>query len=358
MEEWWYFEAIRRIDPRVRWLDILMRMERVGRMTKNDLQSITRRTWRPLYSMIPWFKSNAGSKNGTQVTKETKAVYSSLPQSSIKSNSTRGYTPGLKVPGRLDLGFIPHPVLRKGQGEHKGPRSKKIDNAAASSQPEALRVTPNGPPQPLEMVSTTPQVARYNNRYFRRVEPYGSARAATQGQNQPRQTIGNVEAAALCYQGVQNDDDTPQERGAVSRDSHQPWRQSAGAADTRNARSTYALAPRSLEGQPFAPHGSAPMASRNQPRSQRILFNEEASALYRQSYQNDYDATQGGDIAQWDAERPWRPLASTAASRNASVTYAVTSMPQPRSQFNPPEQPEAEDPESWMWDLVDFDGSA
>lgn len=93
-EEWWYFEAIRRIDPRVRWIDILMRMEPENRLTTNRLNNLAGRTWRPLYKMIAWH----GTPKGNGLSKYTQVVINALSPGQIAGNSTRGSTPGLVNP--------------------------------------------------------------------------------------------------------------------------------------------------------------------------------------------------------------------------------------------------------------------
>ena len=94
-EDWWLFVLWRRIDPRILWTDITMRMEMPQRTAKvdtkwnNRIVNIQRRIWSKHYYMLPWF-----NRNLVDITN----IHNALRERNIPLhlNTTRGLTPGLK----------------------------------------------------------------------------------------------------------------------------------------------------------------------------------------------------------------------------------------------------------------------
>ena len=119
-EPWWYFEAVRRIDPRIRWIDITMRMALEGRPSENSLNQDGVRN-RPKYGMRSWFPKQVHQNHNAR----REAVMGMLSDEQIAANTTRGTTPGLKDPTLGEAGGrITHPEGRKGLGVRRGPRKK------------------------------------------------------------------------------------------------------------------------------------------------------------------------------------------------------------------------------------------
>ena len=118
---WWYYEAIRRIDPRVAWNDILMRMPRQGRRNQNALNMECSRM-RPRYHMISWHPTSDESK-ANELQNQVVKLLSDEQQA---ANTTRGSTPGLVNPRLGEAGGrIRIPRLVNGQGTVRGSRPQK-----------------------------------------------------------------------------------------------------------------------------------------------------------------------------------------------------------------------------------------
>ncbi len=111
---WWKLEAWRRLDPRVRWCDILMRMELGDRPTHNAVNTECFR-WRAKFSMVSWHETPAPG-----AAKVKASVLRKLTPAQRAMNSTRGSTPGLidlslgEQGGRVPLPNPPCPVRRSG----------------------------------------------------------------------------------------------------------------------------------------------------------------------------------------------------------------------------------------------------
>ena len=119
-EGWWYFEAIRRIDPRVRWIDITMRMPLEGRPNNNSLNQNSG-VKRAKYGMQSWFPKPARQVQNSR--RDT--VLAMLSKEQIAANTTRGTTPGLiNLALGENGGRIPYPARREGKGVRRGPRKK------------------------------------------------------------------------------------------------------------------------------------------------------------------------------------------------------------------------------------------
>ena len=115
---WWYYEAIRRNDPRVTWNDFLMRMPREGRRRQNALNMESSRA-RARYNILSWHPTTDEMKDNEL----RQRVLSKLSPAQIARNTTRGTTPGLvnftmgEAGGRIE-----HPRLSNGQGTVRGSR--------------------------------------------------------------------------------------------------------------------------------------------------------------------------------------------------------------------------------------------
>ena len=118
-EEWWWFHLWRRIDPRIQWKDITMRMEIDQRTGENDskihnrISNMSRRVWGKHYFMLSWFNKQPVNRAH---------IYHALQNVNIPLhlNTTRGLTPGLVDPDQPEGPRIPRPVL-KGLGNPRGP---------------------------------------------------------------------------------------------------------------------------------------------------------------------------------------------------------------------------------------------
>ncbi|KAI4243693.1 MAG: hypothetical protein L6R40_003306 [Gallowayella cf. fulva] len=120
-EWWWVFEAWRRYDPRIRWIDILMRQYGPSRSSSgnaNGLQMLVCRN-RPPFKMITWEPRPDALGHDTKDT-----VSELLTPQQIQHNTTRGHTPGLIDPNLPDTprNRIPIPTRLSNAGQHKGPR--------------------------------------------------------------------------------------------------------------------------------------------------------------------------------------------------------------------------------------------
>ena len=116
------------MDPRIRWADILMRIEVPNRTTDSDrkLQNSTNnlinRHDHPRYFMLAWHSTGAhGMRSNrvmTMVLHEVAVAYPPLPP-----NSTRGLTPGLINPqlGNVVGNVVPQPAQRDGQSRLRVP---------------------------------------------------------------------------------------------------------------------------------------------------------------------------------------------------------------------------------------------
>ncbi|MCJ1400122.1 hypothetical protein MMC11_003326 [Xylographa trunciseda] len=122
-----YFELWRRLDGRIRWDDILMRMEVKNRPKGNALNMAGFRVWRPKLYMVAWHIKGTKNGRGDQQAK----VLARLSPAQVAANTTRGSTPGLLNPvlgpaGRRTVG-IPWPVLPAGRGETKREAEPETD---------------------------------------------------------------------------------------------------------------------------------------------------------------------------------------------------------------------------------------
>ena len=92
-------EAWRRLDPRIRWIDIHMRIEPSNRPSIDTLRSRVSRP-REKYHVISWFTSPTSGMNPK--------IVNALTDAQRARNTTRGTTPGLIDPHNKAAGRIPH----------------------------------------------------------------------------------------------------------------------------------------------------------------------------------------------------------------------------------------------------------
>ena len=131
-EDWWLFVLWRRVDPRILWTDITMRMEVPQRTAKEDTKwnnrivNMQRRIWAKHYYMLPWF-------NRSPV--DTTNIHNALRERNIPLhlNTTRGLTPGLVDPNQPNGPRIPRPVLA-GLGRRRGPNKNEQKKKTKAGQ--------------------------------------------------------------------------------------------------------------------------------------------------------------------------------------------------------------------------------
>lgn len=121
-------EAVRRLDPRVGWDDILMRMEPSpeGRLiNKNSLNTQGGR-FRKKWKMLSWHVPRTGQSDDQ---KSRKIVLDSLTSHMRRTNTTRGLTPGLINPAQGEAGGrVPLPALTSGRRRLVPPKGKGDNN--------------------------------------------------------------------------------------------------------------------------------------------------------------------------------------------------------------------------------------
>ena len=106
-----FLELIRRLDPRITWADIIMRMEpdvlprtALGdRRLKNRMQNANTRLHYPLHYMVSWWVKGEDKKP----MKERIKVLAALTEEQIQQNTTRGASPGI-----IDLALPDTPANR------------------------------------------------------------------------------------------------------------------------------------------------------------------------------------------------------------------------------------------------------
>lgn len=104
-EHWLYLECVRRIDPRVNFHDIAMRMHRNGRLATTSLQARGQNK-REANGMLSWHQSRPGDQKFTRG--PAKAVLAKLAPAQVAANTTRGLTPKSFDP--VSAGVAPPPA--------------------------------------------------------------------------------------------------------------------------------------------------------------------------------------------------------------------------------------------------------
>ena len=100
----------RKIDPRILWTDITMRMRTPQRTAKgytkwnNRIENMQRRIWAKHYHLLPWFNRNPV---------DTTNIHNALRERNIplRPNTMRGLTPGLKDPVYRSLSHVPFAII-------------------------------------------------------------------------------------------------------------------------------------------------------------------------------------------------------------------------------------------------------
>ena len=148
-EDAWYFEAIRRLDPRVAWEDIVMRMEYTGFREKYEtekefintvMNNRGSRVFRKDYHLLAWHTQSPNKK-----AKGEDELLARLSPAQRAQNTTRGITPGLIVPtlGDVPDNRIHSPIYRHGRNAIRGPLPKsqkrgKKEESASTGNAESL----------------------------------------------------------------------------------------------------------------------------------------------------------------------------------------------------------------------------
>ena len=150
-EELWWIELWRRMDPRIHWEDILMRIEvpnrteTSDRWLQNSTNNLLNRQEHRYNFMLAWHTTGArGQRANTVRSMVLQRVAAAQPP--LPPNSTRGLTPGLINPG---LGNVPgnsvaQPMLganqgrlRVGLGRARGPQVPAPAYSALAQQQQA-----------------------------------------------------------------------------------------------------------------------------------------------------------------------------------------------------------------------------
>ncbi|KAL8826796.1 MAG: hypothetical protein Q9191_003579 [Dirinaria sp. TL-2023a] len=110
-------EAWRRLDPRITWNDLIMRMQRHGRSNANNYNMHCFRTWRRLYNITTWFW-----RGDLRQSPENVRVQNLLTPLQRQNNTTRGTTPGLINPAQgQGSQIVPFPNIGQDEGFPRRP---------------------------------------------------------------------------------------------------------------------------------------------------------------------------------------------------------------------------------------------
>ncbi|MCJ1380159.1 hypothetical protein MMC17_003262 [Xylographa soralifera] len=154
-EHYIFIEIWRRWDPRIRLIDITMRMN-YNRPSENALNSALQRV-RLSYNVLSWhqiWRNIEGNKNRDK-------VIASLPMCAIEANSSRGHTPGLVIPWMgEDGGRIPHTFVRPHQRSRF--RNYPVRDGIQGIQPVRAQRQYGAPEVCLEI---TQRLRNYNPQY-------------------------------------------------------------------------------------------------------------------------------------------------------------------------------------------------
>ena len=125
----WIIDAWRKLDPRIKGEDILMRMEPAGRPAKwNTFQQRLVRL-RPDFNILSWHQTRNDDANNLP----RAHILANLTHAQREMNTTRGTTPGLVVPEYgEDGGRIPLPDHEDSRGFGREFRMRQGQNTAAT----------------------------------------------------------------------------------------------------------------------------------------------------------------------------------------------------------------------------------
>ena len=162
-------EAWRRLDPRIKWEDITMRMQWFGRPNHNAINMDSNRVWRPKFCILSWrYKGQilSSAPNST--------VYNSLSPAQRQHNTTRGSTPGLINPALgpgspsvplpamgADEGFVkrkPVPNGFVGLTRQIMPAGTQVAQSSGSGTQQGVSTNAPVPPQPAPIVAPVGQM--------------------------------------------------------------------------------------------------------------------------------------------------------------------------------------------------------
>lgn len=136
------------MDPRIQWVDILMRLEIPNRTEDserklmNSTNNLINRKDHPQFRMLSWHSTGINGMNGNEGrTLVLDMVAASDPPLPFR-NSTRGLTPGLIDPlgGNVPGNIVPLPVLRNGMG-----RLRVVHQQSATAAAVAQAQSNEGP---------------------------------------------------------------------------------------------------------------------------------------------------------------------------------------------------------------------
>ncbi|KAL8941010.1 MAG: hypothetical protein Q9216_002490 [Gyalolechia sp. 2 TL-2023] len=123
-QEWWFIlEAWKRLDPRIRWRDITMRIHGPSRpLTHNNIQMNMSRN-RSKWGMVSWCTTRLHENYN----KARHEALNALSVEQVTRNTTRGITPGLKDPALGEAGGrvpVPDHIGRTGRRVCRAPGLK------------------------------------------------------------------------------------------------------------------------------------------------------------------------------------------------------------------------------------------
>lgn len=167
-EELWRYDVWRKMDPRMSWDDLTMRMEVRGRTQQGDLklqnsiQTMLRRFWHKNYHMISWFgkgRNNYNTANNPARVQLLNDLTNATPPIPITLNTTKGLTPGSMNPAHGPNGtMVAWPNIRG--GTIRGPPAGAAPAAAIAAPvvPVITAVTASVD-QPIPAVAPLPATA-------------------------------------------------------------------------------------------------------------------------------------------------------------------------------------------------------
>lgn len=152
-EDLWWFDIWRRMDPRMCFDDLTMRIAQQRRTVasdsnlKNRIQTTLTRAWHKNFFMIAWHGKGryhyANVRNPNRVWLLNHIANANIP---IHLNTTRGLTPGLVNPAAgPNSQRIPRPQFSARQGRLTGPRSSSTIGAITLANIGAITTTSAGP---------------------------------------------------------------------------------------------------------------------------------------------------------------------------------------------------------------------
>ena len=164
-EELWWIILWRRMDPRIHWEDILMRIEipnrtwDLERRLSNSTNNLINRSENRVHFMLSWHSTNA---NGFRVNEVRTLVLRRvmMAQPPLPPNSTRGLTPGLIDPARGEVpgNRIPFPGPGSNEGRLRANMRRRRGARAARTavNPSSVNTTQTSPSNQSQ-VSTAQQ---------------------------------------------------------------------------------------------------------------------------------------------------------------------------------------------------------